>query len=592
MSRRRGLGAVFVAGAGVVAVAMAWITGDLLSMEVAENEARADAAHQETLRLALWRMDSWLGPALAAETELLVPAATRLVRATYTVDADGSVRAVRGGDAEAEKAVRALDVGAARKRIQATETLVRDLVCSTAQSVQTSAQSWQTPKAEPPAPASPKQAAATPQGPGANYSSSDRNSAEYKQRKRSSRAAQVANDGLSQNLPPATNEDGTKAADAGASRWDGGRGPLTAVWVASSAAAPDLLLVRRALFMSSSVGNMTDRGDVNVHVVDWAVVRAGLLDQVADVLPLATLRPVDELRGDVDQGFVLASVPVALDAPRPDAEAMPLVTPARVTLAVAWTALLASIGAIAFALRRTIDLSERRNRFASSVTHELRTPLTTFRLYSEMLADGMVEDPARRQEYLETLKSESGRLALLVENVLSYARVEEGRTPVRREQVSVADLLVRATPPLDRRAAEAGATLVVQAGDAGAVVLDTDRDVLGQILFNLVDNACKYAAGSGATADRRIEVTAERRGAAVVVAVRDHGPGIPADRVRAAFTPFERAGRPPGDTVPGIGLGLALSRALARDLGGDLTFESPEGGGARFVLTIPHTGAS
>jgi signal transduction histidine kinase len=254
-----------------------------------------------------------------------------------------------------------------------------------------------------------------------------------------------------------------------------------------------------------------------------------------------------------------------------------------VTLAIAWTALLGAMGAVAFALRRTIDLSERRNRFASSVTHELRTPLTTFRLYSEMLADGMIADPARRQEYLETLKSESGRLATLVENVLSYARVEEGRMPVRRERISVADLLLRVTAPLDRRAADAKAALVVQAGDAGAAVLDTDPDVVGQILFNLVDNACKYAATAD---DRRIEVTAARRGDGVVLAVRDHGPGLGSDRVRAAFTPFERAGRPAGDTVPGIGLGLALSRALARDLGGDLTYEDAEGGGARFVVSL------
>src|SRR6185503_16178753 len=96
---------------------------------------------------------------------------------------------------------------------------------------------------------------------------------------------------------------------------------------------------------------------------------------------------------------------------------LPLTSPTRVTLAVAWLAVAGSLAAVGLALRRTVDLSERRNRFASSVTHELRTPLTTFRLYSEMLADGMVTDAAQRQVYLDTLKSESSRLATLVENV-------------------------------------------------------------------------------------------------------------------------------------------------------------------------------
>ena len=79
------------------------------------------------------------------------------------------------------------------------------------------------------------------------------------------------------------------------------------------------------------------------------------------------------------------------------------------------------------ALRASIAFGERRSRFASAVTHELRTPLTTFRMYSEMLADDMVPDEGQRRVYLATLKEESGRLATLVENVLTYARLEEGR---------------------------------------------------------------------------------------------------------------------------------------------------------------------
>ena len=78
-------------------------------------------------------------------------------------------------------------------------------------------------------------------------------------------------------------------------------------------------------------------------------------------------------------------------------------------------------------LAGVVALSERRAAFVSSVTHELRTPLTTFRMYADMLARGMVPDAERRQQYLETLRTEAERLTHLVENVLSYARLERGR---------------------------------------------------------------------------------------------------------------------------------------------------------------------
>ena len=124
--------------------------------------------------------------------------------------------------------------------------------------------------------------------------------------------------------------------------------------------------------------------------------------------------------------------------------------------------------------------------------------------------------------------------------------------------------------------------LVVDGGDAADATLDVHTDAVGQVLSNLVDNACKYAASAE---DRRIELTVARRGDAVAFRVRDHGPGIAPENVAAAFTPFERGNRPPGDGVPGIGLGLALSRGLARDQGGDLSVDACDRG-ACLVLTL------
>jgi signal transduction histidine kinase len=104
-----------------------------------------------------------------------------------------------------------------------------------------------------------------------------------------------------------------------------------------------------------------------------------------------------------------------------------------------------------------------------------------------------------------------------------------------------------------------------------------------QILFNLFDNACKYA---GAAEDRRIHVTAERdRRGRILVRVADHGPGIPQEARRKLFRAFGRSARDAAGRAPGVGLGLALARRLARSMGGDLVLEDRDGG-ASFALIL------
>ena len=111
-----------------------------------------------------------------------------------------------------------------------------------------------------------------------------------------------------------------------------------------------------------------------------------------------------------------------------------------------------------------------------------------------------------------------------------------------------------------------------------------DAGTIAQILANLVDNAVKYAQGS---VPPTIHLDAAAHNGSLVFRVRDHGPGIPRDQARAIFVPFERGGRDPADSIPGVGLGLALSRGLARDMGGELTLEKPSGRGAVFRLVLP-----
>ena len=174
----------------------------------------------------------------------------------------------------------------------------------------------------------------------------------------------------------------------------------------------------------------------------------------------------------------------------------------RWALQIGWGAVLLAVVAAAFLLQGVMTLSERRAAFVSSVTHELRTPLTTFRMYAEMLAKGMVPDANRRQEYFNTLQREAERLTLLVENVLAYARLERGRQPQAQDRVTLAALLDRVGPRLKQRAAQAGMQCELQLDENAAhQEFTTDQAVVEQILFNLVDNAAKYAREADGSAD-------------------------------------------------------------------------------------------
>ena len=285
----------------------------------------------------------------------------------------------------------------------------------------------------------------------------------------------------------------------------------------------------------------------------------------------------------------LATIPVVL-VPGPLAAAIaPAVpgfwTPTRWTLLVGWVAVGAAAVALGVVLRKAIELGERRGRFVSAVTHELRTPLTTFRLYSQLLAQGQA-DEQKRTRYAQTLDRESQRLAAIVESVLEYARLGR-RTPRRRgERHDARDLLARVAPALEGRAERAGMTLQLASPPAATVGADADK--VERILLNLVDNACKYA---GESEDRRITIDAEARDGVLTIGVRDRGPGVPASERRRIFGAFHRARRDQDSASPGLGLGLALSRGLAREMGGELSLAEHPGPGASFELRLPLTEA-
>ncbi|MFP4029434.1 MAG: sensor histidine kinase [Candidatus Brocadiia bacterium] len=348
-------------------------------------------------------------------------------------------------------------------------------------------------------------------------------------------------------------------------------GPLHPLWVKDT-----LLLARRV------------RVNENLYVqgcwLNWEKLQNWLTDLVKDLLPDVHLEPV--INQEDTDGQRLASLPVRLVPGNVPPIPQNALSPVRISLGVAWICvLLATIAAILL-LRGVLSLSERRAAFVSAVTHELRTPLTTFQMYSEMLADGMVEEPEKRDRYLETLRSQAYRLQHLVENVLAFARLERGRSRRELKELNLRELTERACERLQDHVERTGNELKCTV-DAAAqdTFVKVDFSAIEHILFNLVDNACKYADRT----DRPIKLTAEREQDSPVIAVRDYGPGIPLEEAKSVFKPFRKSARQAADSAPGVGLGLALSRRLAREMGGDLKLRETDGPGACFVLRLPPT---
>jgi signal transduction histidine kinase len=223
-----------------------------------------------------------------------------------------------------------------------------------------------------------------------------------------------------------------------------------------------------------------------------------------------------------------------------------------------------------------------RSHFMTLAAHELRTPLAVVRGYLSLLEDGTYPVPDRtRVEAVETLVSKAGELESLVDSLVMAARLEGGTLPRVVVELGMADEVREAVERLRPRARLEGARVTVEKQGRGPVAM-ADRSHVARILDNLLNNALTY---SPAPADVAVEV---RRGDPVEVAVSDAGHGIPPEQHERVFERFQRVDVGPTVTVAGLGLGLAISRELARLNGGHLVLErSTPGHGSTFVLRLP-----
>ena len=225
--------------------------------------------------------------------------------------------------------------------------------------------------------------------------------------------------------------------------------------------------------------------------------------------------------------------------------------------------------------------SRAKTDFLTIMSHELRTPLNAIGGYTELMEmelRGPITAEQRRD--LARIRESQKHLLGLISAVLDLGRIEAGRLTYRMEPVALDVFLANVAALVEPQAAAKSLTLECSAPSPRTAVM-ADREKLRQILLNLLSNAIRHTAAGG-----RVIVSAKEQGTAVTITVQDTGEGIAPDALEHIFEPFVQLERSLTSTRDGLGLGLAISRDLARGMGGDLTATSQPGEGACFVLTL------
>lgn len=228
---------------------------------------------------------------------------------------------------------------------------------------------------------------------------------------------------------------------------------------------------------------------------------------------------------------------------------------------------------LVYGLRRERRDARRKADFIDNVSHELKTPLAGIRLNAELLAEGRISDEAKRRSAIHAIIIEADRLSNMVSELLDFSRLEKATW---RYNIETFDLAAFATQDSEGQAVAAisqGRARITAKGEGTPVM--ADKDALRQIGVNLVTNAVKYSDGE-------IEIEVE----GPEIRWKDRGPGIPHGSEERIFERFYRVDNSLTQTTSGSGLGLPIARALARGMGGELTYSPRPGGGSIFTLTL------
>lgn len=231
---------------------------------------------------------------------------------------------------------------------------------------------------------------------------------------------------------------------------------------------------------------------------------------------------------------------------------------------------------------QTMKDARQKTSFVSSVSHELKTPLTSIRMYAELLLSKRINDEDKKDRYLSVIVGETARLTRLINNVLDFGNLEQGKKTYQFTRFDLEKFLYQVIRDHGIRIKNQGLEIITEF-EQGQYFVRTDKDAMEQVVLNLLDNALKYA-GKG----KFIKFVLKKQDNDILLKICDNGPGIPKSQEDMIFEKFHRIDNSLTTKQPGSGLGLSIARQILRDLEGDLFFEPMPGNGSCFTARIKH----
>jgi len=247
-----------------------------------------------------------------------------------------------------------------------------------------------------------------------------------------------------------------------------------------------------------------------------------------------------------------------------------------------WLVIIVGAGLVMYNLLKQRRLSLQKTTFISSITHELKTPLTSIKMFSDFLTKNVnLQNDPEAQKYLGIIKTESNRLAQLVDNVLDFAKIERGIKQYHFEYEEPEAVIHSVVDTFRYQANIHGVPIELKL-EAPMPEVFIDRNAVSQALINLISNAIKYSPNK-----QKITVEAAKNEQYVNISVTDHGIGIEKKHLEHIFDDYFRINEKSSENIAGTGLGLPLVKRIAEAHGGSVAVESEYGKGSIFTLKLP-----